>query len=56
MNQIKKDANEANKKKKEECRKPYSKPYLEKLGDLRSLTLGASLGFLDFSAGERSTP
>jgi hypothetical protein len=26
-------------------RKPYHKPVLEKLGDLRSLTLGPSLGF-----------
>jgi hypothetical protein len=34
----------------EQSRKPYSKPQLEELGDLRTLTLGASpSGFKDSS-------
>jgi len=40
---------------KTKVRKLYSKPYLESLGDLRALTLGGSPGFVDISAGERST-
>lgn len=28
----------------DEKRKPYKKPYLEILGDLRTVTLGASIG------------
>jgi hypothetical protein len=31
-------------------RKPYSKPKLDLLGDLRNLTLGGSIGVLDSSA------
>ena len=33
-------------------RKPYHKPKLEKLGDLRTLTLGVSGAPTDFSGGQ----
>lgn len=33
-------------------RKPYKKPLLEKLGDLRTLTLGVSGAPIDFSGGQ----
>jgi hypothetical protein len=39
----------------EQLRKPYSKPQLEELGDLRTLTLGASpSGFKDSGGGAYS--
>lgn len=34
---------------KDQPRKPYRKPTLEELGDLRALTLGGSMGYGDLS-------
>ena len=38
----------------EKTRKPYSKPIVQELGDLRSLTLGGSPGTTDSAGGELS--
>lgn len=51
LNQIEKPAEvkELPSVQKEQVRKPYQKPRLEELGDLRAITLGGSPGFGDFS-------
>ena len=40
----------------EGIRKPYHKPILEVLGDLRALTLGGSVGMCDSGIGDPHLP
>jgi hypothetical protein len=50
INEIEKTNDEVEKKVEEKIRKPYVKPALEALGDLRTITLGGS----PFNVGDTS--
>ncbi|HMB22232.1 MAG TPA: lasso RiPP family leader peptide-containing protein [Anaerolineales bacterium] len=49
-----KESNEIDKMPESKVRRPYEKPRLEMLGDLRSLTLGGSIG-IDDPSGDFNT-